>query len=110
MSTRCDVLVKCGKFKVQFYHHTDGYLEYIGQHLVDFMRDKEVMNQQHNDIAAENYVQKMIDDGFIITFCEHGDTEYHYEVNIDKKTIKAYKVHWKTREKTLIGDLMKVLK
>ena len=52
----------------------------------------------------------MIDDGFIITFCEHGDTEYHYEVDIDKKIIKAYKVHWKTREKTLIGDLMKVLK
>ena len=110
MSTRCDVLVKCGKFKIQMYHHTDGYIEYIGQHLVDFMKKEDVANQEYAAIAGENYVQKMIDDGFIITFCEHGDTEYHYEVDIEKKEVKAYNVNWKTRKKTFIGNLMKTLK
>ena len=110
MSTRCDVLVKCGKFKIQMYHHTDGYIEYIGQHLVDFMKKEDVANQEYAAIAGENYVQKMIDDGFIITFCEHGDTEYHYEVDIEKKEVQAYNVNWKTRKKTFIGNLMKTLK
>jgi len=114
MSTRANIIVKAGREKLIFYRHSDGYPEGTMPLLNQFIekvksgeiRDnitqsagwlielgRREMFQCFSDFSdgfPENYRWKV---GFIEpTTSIHGDIEYLYTIDLDKKTIKTKKV------------------
>jgi len=111
MSTRADIIVKSGREKLIFYRHSDGYPEGTMPLLNQFIekvksgeiRDnvsqsagwlielgRREMNECFSDKIPAYYSWKI---GFIEpTTCIHGDIEYLYTIDLDKKTIKTKKV------------------
>ena len=111
MSTRANIVVKSDRDKLIFYRHSDGYPEGTMPLLVEFMekvksgeiRDnvsqsagwlielgRREMMECFSDKIPQYYKWKV---GFIEpTTCIHGDIEYLYTIDLDKKTIKLKQV------------------
>ena len=99
MSTRCVVKVINNGQVVNLYHHCDGYPEGVGFCLLKLMK-----KYKENETAdACWFVNKMVKNGrFEVTFYNHSDIEYYYEMNFDKMDVKCMSVdNW--------GDVMKIL-
>lgn len=95
MSTRCQVKVIANKKSVMLYHHFDGYPEGVGFCLL------KILEKSKNNRYASELVNRMITKGdFEITFENHCDIEYYYELNFDKKQVNCMSVdNWgKTME------------
>lgn len=92
MSTRCNVIVKTKFDKIWLYHHHDGYPEGVGQDLINRFKDKFEKTGQiwWSDIINE--LVKDQNDEYEVTNGEHGDIEYLYTIDCDKKTICWQKI------------------
>ena len=93
MSTRATIIVKNSNEKYHLYHHCDGYPEGIGKDLKNYL--KTVSHWYPDDIT--NVLIKgglNNDDGYEITSGQHGDEEYGYLIDCDKKRIKCYRLAW----------------
>ena len=82
--------------EIWLYHHSDGYLSYLGKYLVDFMRNYYVPGQCRPYIedvatalvkgvtkdqwAGRNEQEWLDDDSFEVTTGQHGDIEYLYTI------------------------------
>lgn len=97
MSTRSQVKVIFKGKEVILYHHCDGYPEGVGFCLLKIM-DK---FKKTNDRMIINDMVKKGD--FEITFGNHCDIEYYYELNFDKLQVNCMEVNnW--------GDKMEILR
>ena len=88
MSTRCQVRVIANGKNVMLYHHWDGYPEGVGYCLLKILKKAE------NKRWADEFVNKMITKGnFEITFGNHCDIEYYYELDFDKQQVNCMAVN-----------------
>lgn len=96
MSTRCQVEVIANGKSVMLYHHCDGYPEGVGYCLL------KILDKSKEKWRSSELVNKMITRGdFEITFGNHCDIEYYYELNFDKKKVNCMAVNnW--------GDTMEI--
>lgn len=97
MSTRCQVEVIANGLSVMLYHHCDGYPEGVGYCLERIIRFKREF------YSASDLINRMVKKGkFEITFGNHSDIEYFYELNFDKHEVNCMAVNnW--------GDTMEIL-
>jgi len=93
MSTRCNIIVKAKGKKITLYHHWDGYPEGVGQDLVNKLQ--KVFDNDYFCLWT-HIVNKLVkdreDEGYEITTGLHGDIEYLYTIDTDKKTLKFQSV------------------
>ena len=105
MSTRCVVRIKEKQYgkvnKLDIYHHHDGYIEGVGFDLMRRFYDKDKKEMYLYDVMqVANTLIKDIHDEYKVTPYKHGDIEYFYEIDIDKKTITAWSVNnWEEKMK-----------
>lgn len=116
MSTRANIVVKSGREKLIFYRHSDGYPEGTMPLLEKFLKEIKLGNIRDNVSQASGWLiefgrQEMLEQesefkklypnyagygwkvGFIEpTTCIHGDIEYLYTIDLEKKTIKVKSV------------------
>ena len=88
MSTRSQVKVICNGKSVMLYHHWDGYPEGVGYCLLKILKKVE------NKRWVDEYINKMITRGnFEITFVNHCDIEYYYELDFDKQQVNCMAIN-----------------
>lgn len=95
MSTRSHIEVRQGKNKNYVYHHCDGYPSGVGMELKEtleknnfFDKDKQFSIGETTCIICDIDSQYELDEGF------HGDEEYYYVVDCDKRTLTCYEIPW----------------
>lgn len=90
MSTRCNIIINKDKECMWLYHHCDGYPEYIGCVLRDYINKLDKLNPYaiFDDLIFNN----AIDDGFEASVGLHSDIEYLYLIDTDKRTVECYYV------------------
>lgn len=92
MATRCHTIIKKGEDKAYVYRHFDGYPEETGNDLKTFMNiSKGSFNEWSvNDFAT--YLGKYNDAYEFENYGIHGDEDYIYFIDMDKKTLECYEV------------------
>ena len=85
MSTRASILVKENNESCYIYHHHDGYVEGVGQTLINFLQKLPNWSWFMEDIV--NQLIKMEDKEFEYTTCIHGDEEYFYTIDCKTKQL-----------------------
>lgn len=109
MSTRAHIRIKDGDEQIMLYHHHDGYPEGVGRDLKKFLQENcqnywdacEIANglvkggikHEHKGLYSGN-VEVRADDEYEITTCIHGDEEFIYVIDCDKKELKCYTHKW----------------
>lgn len=88
------------KFKIDLYHHYDGYIEGVGFELVEMFLNPQTQQLEMPfdvDRVATQIVKK---DGYEVTAFNHSDIEYLYEIDVENKNITVYNVNnWGSRMK-----------
>ena len=92
MSTRCNVIVKTKFDKIWLYNHFDGYPEGVGADLVNRFKEKFEKDEKIWWSDVVNSLVKDTKDNYEVTDGEHGDIEYLYTIDCDKKTICWQKI------------------
>lgn len=104
MSTRSEILVKCSFGSCKLYHHHDGYIEGVGFDLYErfFAKDGEWFNRKNYEgkqiiPSASDIVNSLVkdaDEEYEITFSNHIDIEYYYEIDVEKGTLTGWSVDY----------------
>ena len=110
MSTRAHIRIKDGEDLFQLYHHHDGYPDGVGAMLKDFLKKQYKQGGWYGDNIANDLVKGKLtyehtglydgkkyiksDDEYEITTCIHGDEEYVYVIDCQKKSLKCYRHGW----------------
>lgn len=119
---------------IEIYHHSDGYPSGIGADLIEYLRnhndsvwkDREVTWDAESialDLIRGNILTSSVSDkaegvhrdmGYVPALCHHGDAEYGYLIDCDKRTLTAYEVdydrhgeEWRKRDIVDIPDKWK---
>lgn len=89
MSTRCNVIIRKDGNQVVLYHHWDGYPEGVGYDLVERFRKNFQPGQPEWTMAGvvNMLIKDKEDQGYEWTTRLHGDIEYLYTVDLNRKTI-----------------------
>lgn len=107
MSTRCNILFKDGKEKLWFYRHSDGYPEHTGKDLLAFVQNYSnglyrtnigqsaghLIIRGHNEYKDYNYDWKV--GAYEPTTGQHGDIDFLYTIDLDKRTLVCKDVYTK---------------
>lgn len=117
MSTRCNVIIRDKYGELIFYRHSDGYPQGVAKTLgefIDLVRNNKIRNnvgqasgwlillgyeeyQEYNDLERmRKNTQGTGIHGWKVgayepSTCIHGDIEYLYEIDLDKKTLRGWK-------------------
>lgn len=109
MSTRAHIRIKDGDEQIMLYHHHDGYPEGVGRDLKKFLSEKfknwwdacEIANglvkggvRHERKSLLSGKVEISTDDEYEITTCLHGDENFIYIIDCDKKELKCYTHKW----------------
>ena len=90
MSTRaCIQIIEEGYPDIYIYHYSDGMLSGVGRFLLNKL-SKEMRDNVSYDIANK-LIKDKTDDGYLLTQRIYGDEAYIYEIDVDDKTLMAYK-------------------
>ena len=106
MSTRATIKIIEGEDTVWVYHHCDGYPDGIGSDMKKYLDTLDYWDAY--DIATDLIKGKKCgatnniwtgkttpgDDGYELTSGQHGDENYGYIIDCDKKTITCYRIGW----------------
>ena len=101
MSTRCNVIIREGSWKILLYHHHDGYPEGVGKDLKSLM-ERIVANHWFIDsermatilVKNETETTGFDDKEYEPACCLHYDIEYLYEIDVNKNLLKCYAVKY----------------
>lgn len=94
MSTRCNIKLIEKDRTIWLYHHHDGYPRYLGAFLLTKYHNTFQNNDRYIDIydIANELIKDSKDDEFELTSGMHGDIEYLYEIDVDKREIRCFEV------------------
>ena len=97
MSTRCNVLVQYESgYRVQFYHHLDGYPEGVGYQLKSFL---DTTNAMYGLRSTSDFFYNLlkIEGGYELEDkkVRHADIDYIYYVDMKKDLVTYTKVDQK---------------
>ena len=87
MSTRCNIIVKDKYDKFWLYHHCDGYPEGVG---ADLVKRFQGLFEKDEKYFAEDICNELIkdsSDNYELTGGEHGDIEYLYTLDLERKEL-----------------------
>ena len=93
MSTRCQVRIIRNGYPLNYYHHCDGYFEGVGKELQEWLKECMERNKWRTDDCLDemHVVENMtMQNGYEPTFCIHGDIEYFYLLDFDRRVFRAY--------------------
>ena len=92
MSTRCHTIITKGEEKSYVYRHCDGYPDGAGEDLktfINYYKDN-FETWSVNDLGVELENEEY---GFEFeNYGIHGDEDYIYFIDMDKKTLECYEV------------------
>lgn len=89
MSTRCNVIIRQQGVQVVLYHHHDGYPEGVGMDLIERF-GKNFRDEKAHVLSLSYAVNALIkdqNDEYEWCLRLHGDIEYLYTVDLERKTI-----------------------
>lgn len=106
MSTRATIKITDGRDTLWVYHHSDGYPDGVGKDLKEYLET--ISYWSGDEIATDLVKGKKVgkthniwtdkitigDDGYELTSGQHGDENYGYVIDCDKKTITCYRIGW----------------
>lgn len=94
MSTRCNIKLIEKDQIIWLYHHHDGYPRYLGAFLLTKYNDTFKDKNKYIDAfdLANELIKDKDDDEFELTNGIHGDIEYLYEIDIDKREIRCFEI------------------
>ena len=94
MSTRCNIKIIEKDQTIWLYHHHDGYPRYVGAFLLAKYYDKFKDTNNYLDacVIANELIKDKNDDEFEVTDGMHGDIEYLYELDINKREIRCFEI------------------
>ena len=80
MSTRSNIIIKCGKTNIIIYRHCDGYLEGAGKDLYDVLATSKFSPKDHDQYNIAKFISKLLisDHSYRIDDQLAGDIEYLY--------------------------------
>ncbi len=82
MSTRGNIVIKRGDDEIHIYRHWDGKPSITGADLLKICRD--------SNFDVFGIIQSMAREGqYELTQFKHGDAEYQYTIDIDRKNVEA---------------------
>ncbi len=94
MSTRATIKVtKNNETLYRIYHHCDGYPEGVGAELLYFFSNVE--DEYWSSSKLEGILDSEAYEFEYNNVDMHGDEEYEYEIDLDKKTISCYDIYEK---------------
>lgn len=120
MSTRCNIRIINKEWNESFmlYHHYDGYPSGVGMDLKHYLKTKEHLpywsamdfaNELIKGVKSEMYEE--VDNRYEITSSMHGDIEYLYVIDCDKRDFKCYAVPWgKSEEEVCVEKNLREIK
>lgn len=96
MSTRCNILIKQQHLQVCLYHHMDGYPEGVGMELAGIFKKNFTAKEEKGRLLwFEDVVNDLIKNHKGYEYCAalHGDIEYLYTIDLDRKKIVCEEVN-----------------
>ena len=96
MSTRATIkIIQEEREPIRLYHHSDGYPSGVGHDLKKYLSGLNDWDWQAEEIATDIVKGKVANDNsYEVANCQHGDEEYAYLIDCNKKSIKCYNVGW----------------
>lgn len=86
MATRCNIIIKRGEQKILIYRHCDGYPSETGRDLL------KICGKAGYDLFE--IIQAFAESGhYELSRVKHGDAEYEYTIDLDKKDITCYSIN-----------------
>jgi len=111
MSTRANIIIKDSDAKLIFYRHSDGYPDYTGKDLKDFVkgytngsfRDNAIQSAGHLILRGHQEYKKYTSMDWKVGAYEptdsiHGDIEYLYTIDLEKRVLTCKDVYSKKIE------------
>ena len=94
MSTRCNLLIRHQGIQVCLYHHHDGYPEGVGAELCEIFFDR-FTKKDSAPFYLDGVVNSLIKNyqGYEWSSALHGDIEYLYTVDLERRTIICEEVN-----------------
>lgn len=89
MSTRANILIKCGENQIWLYRHFDGYLSETGYNLASILANSKSFNDFLYELLDQKYdstVYRQSQKVYEFTSGMHGDIEYLYTLEFSNKT------------------------
>lgn len=96
MSTRASIRIVEAAGQILLYHHHDGYPEGVGAELKKFLAEN-VRGWWDPEAIASGLATMKNDYGrypYECAICLHGDEEYVYVIDCEKKTLTCYYHRW----------------
>jgi len=89
MSTRANILVREHNEQCYVYHHCDGYPSGVG---IDLKKYLATVRYWYCEDIVNDLIkgEKLNDNGYEWTSCVHGDEQYFYLIDCDKKELHCY--------------------
>ena len=100
MSTRATIKITEKKDTIRIYHHHDGYPEGVGHDLKKYLGNIRYGWDAFH--IANDLIKLEDDDEYELTPCIHGDEEYLYLIDCDKKELTCYAMGWDESEESII--------
>lgn len=91
MSTRATIKIVENKDVIWVYRHCDGYPETTFEDLKNTLSNIGKYTDAF-EIATEIIQSKDTTFPYELTSCQHGDEEYAYLIDVEKRELKCYKV------------------
>tara|TARA_Y100000385_G_C13009257_1_gene600898 strand:- start:584 stop:976 length:393 start_codon:yes stop_codon:yes gene_type:complete len=89
MSTRANILIKCGENQIWLYRHFDGYLSETGYNLASILANSKSFNGFLYELLNQKYepnIHRQSQKVYEFTSGMHGDIEYLYTLEFSNKT------------------------
>lgn len=94
MSTRASIRITEGDGQILLYHHCDGYPEGVGSELKEFLKERKYWYAERIAQGLVTMKNQWNDFPYEPAICLHGDEEYVYVIDCDKKTLTCYLHRW----------------
>jgi hypothetical protein len=90
MSTRANIIVKERHGQILLYHHCDGYPEGVGVELKTFLGRYKWWSAETIARGLVTMKDEWNSYPYQPSICKHGDVEYVYVIDCEKKTLTCY--------------------
>ena len=91
MSTRCQVRIIGNGTSLNLYHHFDGDFNGVGKELSGLLEPL----RRGTELDAGLFTKALMSKGgYDVTFRAHGDIDYFYQLDFDRRMFLGWQVRW----------------